>query len=40
MRTLWIDGACRQSADGRLRQIINPATLELVDEVAEATAGR
>jgi acyl-CoA reductase-like NAD-dependent aldehyde dehydrogenase len=38
MRTLWIDGGWQSSAGGTLRQIINPATLEFVDEVAEATA--
>jgi betaine-aldehyde dehydrogenase len=38
MRTLWIDGGWKDSQGGRARRIENPATLELVDEVIDATA--
>src|SRR4029079_19600767 len=38
MRTLWIDGGWKDSQGGRARRIENPATLELVDEVVDATA--
>jgi acyl-CoA reductase-like NAD-dependent aldehyde dehydrogenase len=38
MRSLWIDGGWTPAAEGRTRGIQNPATLELVDEVADATA--
>src|SRR3954452_21743071 len=37
MRTLWIDGGWRSSEGGRVRSVINPATLEIVDDVTEAT---
>jgi acyl-CoA reductase-like NAD-dependent aldehyde dehydrogenase len=37
MRTLWIDGGWQPSTGGMSRQIINPATLEVVDEVMEAS---
>jgi acyl-CoA reductase-like NAD-dependent aldehyde dehydrogenase len=39
MRTLWIDGGWRPSAGKATRTVINPATLELIDEVVEATPG-
>ncbi|MEP7307527.1 MAG: aldehyde dehydrogenase family protein [Acidobacteriota bacterium] len=38
MPTLWIDGGWSDSQGGRQRRIENPATLELVDEVVDATA--
>ena len=38
MPTLWIDGGWKDSQNGRQRRIENPATLELVDEVVDATA--
>src|SRR5262245_51956349 len=38
MRTLWIDGGWHPSVDGSPRQIVNPSTLQIVDEVADATA--
>src|SRR4051794_23423876 len=38
MPTLWIDGGWKDSPNGRPRRIENPATLELVDEVIDATA--
>jgi betaine-aldehyde dehydrogenase len=38
MRTLWIDGQWRSSIGGTPRTIINPATLEPVDDVVDATA--
>src|SRR5262245_30486777 len=37
MRTLWIDGYWQPPVDGRVRQIVNPSTLEVVDEVADAS---
>src|SRR5579862_2245834 len=37
MRTLWIDGGWQPSEGGGVRQVENPATLEILDEVAEAT---
>jgi betaine-aldehyde dehydrogenase len=36
MRSLWIDGGWQESLDGGVRPVINPATLEVVAEVAEA----
>ncbi|HET6345954.1 MAG TPA: aldehyde dehydrogenase family protein, partial [Myxococcota bacterium] len=39
MRQLWIDGVWQASRNGRARRIVNPATLEPVEEVAEADAG-
>ncbi|HEX5476084.1 MAG TPA: aldehyde dehydrogenase family protein [Vicinamibacterales bacterium] len=38
MRSLWIDGGWVAPASGQTRRVENPATLELVDEVAEACA--
>src|SRR5262245_50357434 len=38
MKKLWIGGAWAEGAKGRTRKIENPATLEIVDEVVEATA--
>ena len=38
MRSLWIDGGLTAAAEGRTRGIYNPATLELVDDVTEASA--
>ncbi|MBI2377966.1 MAG: aldehyde dehydrogenase [Deltaproteobacteria bacterium] len=38
MRKLWIDGAWTDGAVGRVRKIENPATLEVIDEVVEATS--
>ncbi len=38
MRSLWIDGGWQDSSGGGARAIVNPATLETVDEVTEATA--
>src|SRR6185295_13103856 len=38
MRNLWIDGGWQASSGGGASRISNPATLEAVDEVAEATA--
>jgi acyl-CoA reductase-like NAD-dependent aldehyde dehydrogenase len=35
---LWIDGGWLTSQGNGVRRIVNPATLELVDEVAEASA--
>jgi betaine-aldehyde dehydrogenase len=37
MPTLWIDGGWTDSCGGRLRTIANPATLEAIDEVVDAT---
>ncbi|OGQ17569.1 MAG: hypothetical protein A2138_24765 [Deltaproteobacteria bacterium RBG_16_71_12] len=37
MRKLFIDGTFTDSADRRVRKIANPATLEVVDEVFDAT---
>jgi len=37
MRTLWIDGGWQASDGGSVRPVINPATLETVDDVTEAT---
>ena len=37
MQQLWIDGGWQASRGGGVRRIDNPATLELVDEVVEAT---
>src|SRR6476659_1120092 len=37
MRSLWIDGGPRPSAAGGRRAIINPATLDPIDDVTEAT---
>jgi acyl-CoA reductase-like NAD-dependent aldehyde dehydrogenase len=39
MQTLWIDGMWRPSPAGGVRRVINPATLELVGEVTDATEG-
>ena len=38
MRNLWINGEWQPSAGGRPRRIENPATLETLDEVVDATA--
>ncbi len=38
MKKLWIDGQSAPSREGGVRRIVNPATLEIVDEVVEATA--
>jgi acyl-CoA reductase-like NAD-dependent aldehyde dehydrogenase len=38
MKKLWIAGAWEDAKKGGVRKIQNPATLEIVDEVAEATA--
>ena len=38
MQTLWIAGGWQLSQGGRVRRIENPATLEVVDEVYDATA--
>jgi betaine-aldehyde dehydrogenase len=38
MPTLWIDGGWTDSRGGRLRTIANPATLDAIDEVVDATA--
>jgi acyl-CoA reductase-like NAD-dependent aldehyde dehydrogenase len=38
MRSLWIDGEWQESSGGGVRPIINPATLEVVDHVAEASS--
>lgn len=38
MPTLWIDGRWKDTHGGRLRTIANPATLEAIDEVVDATA--
>src|SRR5689334_737695 len=38
MRTLWIDGGWQAWKGGKLRRIENPATLEFLDEVSEASA--
>ena len=38
MKTLWIDGGWQDSHGSRVRRVVNPATLELVDEVFDATA--
>jgi betaine-aldehyde dehydrogenase len=38
MQKLWIGGRPEDAQKGGVRRIENPATLELVDEVAEATA--
>src|SRR6478752_3228156 len=37
MRQLWIDGGWQASDGSGVRRIVNPATLELVDEVTDAT---
>src|SRR4249919_319851 len=37
MHTLWIDGRWQASAGGGVRRIDNPATLEPLDEVVDAT---
>src|SRR4029079_16221463 len=37
MRTLWIDGGWQPSTGGMARQIINPGTLRVGDEVMEAS---
>jgi acyl-CoA reductase-like NAD-dependent aldehyde dehydrogenase len=37
MQTLWIAGGWQLSQGGRVRRIENPATLEVVDEVYDAT---
>jgi acyl-CoA reductase-like NAD-dependent aldehyde dehydrogenase len=37
MRQLWIEGTWQSSQGGSVRRIENPATLDLVDEVIEAT---
>jgi betaine-aldehyde dehydrogenase len=37
MRTLWIDGGWQAWKGGKLRRIENPATLEFLEEVCEAT---
>src|SRR5262245_50766508 len=39
MQNLWLDGGWQASQGGRVRRIENPATLEVVDEVYDATAG-
>jgi betaine-aldehyde dehydrogenase len=38
MSKLWIGGEWVSGAKGRTRKIVNPATLEVLDEVVEATA--
>jgi len=38
MRTLWIDGGWQAWKGGKLRRIENPATLEFLEEVCEASA--
>src|SRR6476659_4508437 len=38
MRTLWIDGGWQAWKGGKLRRIENPATLEFLEEVSEASA--
>src|SRR3954447_25877031 len=38
MRNLWIDGGWRESVGGTERAIVNPATLDVVEVVTEATA--
>src|SRR3989442_3602764 len=38
VKTLWIDGGWQDSHGSRVRRVENPATLELVDEVFDATA--
>jgi betaine-aldehyde dehydrogenase len=38
MKKLWIGGAWTAAAKGKVRKIENPATLEVIDEVAEGTA--
>jgi acyl-CoA reductase-like NAD-dependent aldehyde dehydrogenase len=38
MRTVWIDGAWQPWKGGKLRRIENPATLEFIEEVCEASA--
>ena len=38
MQQLWIEGGLQPSRGGAVRRIQNPATLELVDEVVDATA--
>jgi len=37
MRTLWIDGGWQAWKGGKLRRIENPATLEFLEEVCEAS---
>src|SRR6478752_6237046 len=37
MSTLWIDGGWQPYTGGMSRQIVNPATLEVVDKVTEAS---
>src|SRR5262245_20278311 len=37
MPKLWINGGWQDSDGGAARRIVNPATLETVDEVIEAT---
>jgi betaine-aldehyde dehydrogenase len=37
MRTLWIDGGWQAWKGGKLRRVENPATLEFLEEVTEAT---
>ena len=37
MRQLWIDGGWQSSDGPGVRRIVNPATLDVVDEVTEAT---
>src|SRR6476619_6026458 len=37
MRQLWIDGGWQSSDGAGVRRIVNPATLEVVDEATEAT---
>jgi acyl-CoA reductase-like NAD-dependent aldehyde dehydrogenase len=38
MRSLWIDGGWQESSGRDVTQITNPATLETIDDVVEATA--
>ncbi len=38
MRTLWIDGEWKAWKGGKLRRIENPATLDFLEEVTEASA--
>ena len=39
MAQMWIDGGRRGAADGRVFEVINPATEEVVDTAPRAAAG-